>query len=342
MKNVFARLHRTTAAILPLGLLASTALISPASAAVEHTSLAQTPAIMSFLAAYIAEDTGIWRDNELDVKVINLPGVTTVNAVIAGSSDFALAASDSLTRAAAHGQKLLAIAALNNQSGQMTVLRKEIAEREHFNPNAPLAERMKILRGKNMAGGAVGSVADMFLKVLAHDGGLTERDFTISSIGAFDLMAAFSRKAIDGVSYSLPYPQQLVADGSAVVIADGTRNEPADLMPLAAGLVLTRPQLCKDQRSVCEKMGHSLVQATKFLLERKDESLAILTKRFPQISEGVVRSSYEAVARMTLSPPAVSEVALHNGDKMNDQAGMLKAEDKVSSYDGLFTNEFLK
>ncbi len=156
MKNVFARLHRTTAAILPLGLLASTALISPASAAVEHTSLAQTPAIMSFLAAYIAEDTGIWRDNELDVKVINLPGVTTVNAVIAGSSDFALAASDSLTRAAAHGQKLLAIAALNNQSGQMTVLRKEIAEREHFNPNAPLAERMKILRGKNMAGGAVG------------------------------------------------------------------------------------------------------------------------------------------------------------------------------------------
>src|ERR1700753_245573 len=100
----------------------------PAKAAVEHTVIAQTPAIMSFLAAYIAEDAGIWRDNGLDVKVINLPGNATVNAVISNSSDFALTASDALTRAAAHGQKLLGIAALNNMSGQMTVIRKDIAD----------------------------------------------------------------------------------------------------------------------------------------------------------------------------------------------------------------------
>src|SRR5581483_10368906 len=86
-------------------------------AEIEHTSMAQTPAIMAFLAAYIAEDAGIWRDNGLDVKVINLPGIATVNAVIAGSADFALSGSDALTRAAAKGQKLLALAALNNQSG---------------------------------------------------------------------------------------------------------------------------------------------------------------------------------------------------------------------------------
>jgi hypothetical protein len=33
---------------------------------------------------------------------------------------------------------------------------------------------------------------------------------------------------------------------------------------------------------------------------------------------------------------------MKNGDRMNAQAGLLKPEDKVSSYDGLFTNEFLK
>src|SRR5665213_101720 len=94
--------------IVAIGTALSLALLAPAKAAVEHTSMAQTPAIMSFLAAYIAEDAGIWRDNDLDVKVINLPGTATVNAVISSSADFALSASDALTRAAAHGQKLLA------------------------------------------------------------------------------------------------------------------------------------------------------------------------------------------------------------------------------------------
>jgi hypothetical protein len=35
-------------------------------------------------------------------------------------------------------------------------------------------------------------------------------------------------------------------------------------------------------------------------------------------------------------------VALENGDRMNAEAGFLKPEDKVPSYDGLFTNEFLR
>ncbi|HEX3973190.1 MAG TPA: hypothetical protein VHX19_17810, partial [Stellaceae bacterium] len=125
-------------------------------------------------------------------------------------------------------------------------------------------------------------------------------------------------------------------------VVDGTKNEPKDLMPLAAGLVLTRPQLCTDHRSLCEKMGHSLLLAAKFLVERKDDSIAILKKRFPTTDAKVVESAYEAVARMTNSPPTVTLTAIKNGDKMNDEAGLLKPEDRVSSYDGLFTNDFLK
>ncbi len=314
----------------------------PTHAATEQTSIGQTPAIVAFLAAYIAEDAGIWRDNELEVKVINLPGIATVNAVIAGSVDFALGGSDTLTRAAAHGQPLLGIAAINDQAGQMTVLRKELAEAEHFDPKAPLEVRARVLRGKNIAAGNVGSVADVFIKVIAHKAGIRESEMTISSVGAFDILGAFSRKAVDGISISMPYPQQLVADGTAVTIVDGTRNEPADLMPLSAGLVITRPKLCAEHRSICEKMGHSITQATRFLLDRKAESIAILAKRFPKISEDVLSSCYDGVVRMTKYPPTIDEIGLHNGDKMNAEGGFLKAEDKVSSYDGLFTNEYLR
>ena len=317
--------------------------LRPAQAAeLEHTSMAQTPAIMAFLSAYIAEDAGIWRDNGLDVKVINLPGVATVNAVIAGSADFALSGSDALTRAAAKGQKLLALAAINNQTGQVTSLRKSLAEAAHFDPKAPLAERVHALKGHIIADGGAGSVADLFFKTILRIGGLTPNDLTISSIGAFELTAAFHRGAIDGISFSLPYSLELAHSGDAVIIADGTNHEPKEFLPIAAGLLLTRPQLCQDHRSVCEKMVHSMVLAVKFLLTRKADSLAILEKRFPKTDKAVVRASYEAVARMTNDPPTVTEQALKNGDRMNEQAGFMKKEDALKSYDGLYTNEYIK
>jgi len=332
----------TSSALLPLGLAALIGLGRTASAEMEKTSLAQTPAIIAFLAAYIAEDAGIWRDTGLDVKVINLDGVATVNAVIAGSADFALSSSAALTRAAAHGQRLLALATMNNQSGQVTVIRKDVAEAAQFDPEAPLAVRAQILKGHIVSGGGVGSVADVFLKSVAKAAGLEPGAYASPPLAASELLAAFSRHAVDGFSYSLPYPQQVVADGSAVIVADGTHGELKEFLPLAAGLLLTRPQICVDQRSLCEKMGHSFTLALKFLLERKDESVAILKKRFPTVSDAVIESSYEAVARMTQSPPAITVKALENGDRMNAEAGFLKPEDRVQSYDGLYTNEFLR
>ena len=329
-------------AIVPLGLAALIASGAPAKAAMEKTSLAQTPAIMAFLAAYIAEDAGIWRDQGLEVKVINLGGVATVNAVIAGSADFALSASTALTRAAAHGQRLLALASMNDQSGQVTIIRKDIAEAAHFDPKAPLAVRARILKGHIVSGGSTGSVADVFLKAIATVAGLGPADFTNPPLNAPELIPSFERHAVDGFSYSLPYALELADEGKGVIVADGTRNELPQYLPLAAGLLLTRPQLCSEHRSLCEKMGHSFVLATKFLLERPAESIAILKKRFPKISDAVVKSSYEAVARMTQSPPAITVKALENGDRMNAEAGFLKPEDRVKSYDGLYTNEFLK
>jgi NitT/TauT family transport system substrate-binding protein len=337
MTTVFR--HRWAAPVVLATLLAA---ITPARAELEKTSMAQTPAIVAFLGAYIAEDAGIWRDDGLDVKVVYLQGAASVNGVISGAVDFALSGSDALTRAAAHGQKLLALGALNNQAGQITVLRKELAEAAHFDPAAPLAERAKVLAGRTIAVGGVGSVADVFLKVIAHEAGIPPGGITIATSSPYDLIAAFSRKAYDGISFAMPYPLQLVDDGSAVIVVDGTRNEPKDLMPVAAGLLMTRPQICAERRSLCEKMGHSLVQAVDFLRTRKDESLAIMKKRFPQLNDAVAARAYEGVLRMTQSPPTVTAVALENGDKMNDKAGLLRPEDRVPSYEGLFTNDYLK
>ena len=45
---------------------------------------------------------------------------------------------------------------------------------------------------------------------------------------------------------------------------------------------------------------------------------------------------------MTNDPPAVTVQALKNGDLMNEQAGFMKKEDTLASYDGLYTNDYIK
>ena len=41
-------------------------------------------------------------------------------------------------------------------------------------------------------------------------------------------------------------------------------------------------------------------------------------------------------------PPVPTALQFHNGDKINVDAGLIKAEDLLPSYDGLFTAEFVK
>jgi len=56
----------------------------------------------------------------------------------------------------------------------------------------------------------------------------------------------------------------------------------------------------------------------------------------------VLAASADAVIEMTDRPPASSAKAIANGDRMNVDAGFLKRDELLKSYDDLFTNEYLK
>ena len=63
--------------------------------------------------------------------------------VLSATADFSMSSATSITRAYARGQKLVALASMVDQSEQDIVLRKDIADAAHFDPNAPLATRAR-------------------------------------------------------------------------------------------------------------------------------------------------------------------------------------------------------
>jgi ABC-type nitrate/sulfonate/bicarbonate transport system substrate-binding protein len=297
---------------------------------------------MQFLGYYVGEDLGFFKQEGIEVKTVVLAGVASFNAVISGSAEFAFASGASLTRAAARGQRMLAIAQMNGLPVWDIVLRKDIAEAAHFDPGAPLTVRAKILQGRTMGTQGINALDHAYLRVVAKLSGVDTESITIAAMAPPDTLAAFARKAIDGFVSAAPWPQQVEDDGTAVPIAIGANSEPSVMVPLASSLLVTRPQYCAEHRAVCMKMGHVMVAVSKAVHERPADVLAVLQKRFDKVKPSVVARSAESLTKIMPALPAVDPKAVRNADEINVDAGFMKADELLPSYDGLSTDEFLR
>ncbi|HKT20075.1 MAG TPA: ABC transporter substrate-binding protein [Stellaceae bacterium] len=336
MAASFGRAALATAAVIAFG--------APQSAPAEelHATLAIPAINLGFIARYVAEDEGFWKTAGLDVKILHIQGIGSMNAVISGSADFSMSSGPSITRANARGQKLVALATAIDQSDEYIVIRKEIAEKAHFDPSAPLATRGKILEGKTMAVGGAAAIPDIVLKVVAKLSGVPRESITTTPMVPTEFMAAFERKAIDGFVSGPPFTQQALIEGSGVLVSNSAKGEPTQYSPVSSALLLTRASFCGDHRAVCEKMVHGVVEAARFIHSHPEETIAIMKKHFGQYGDKVLEASYEALAAMTGVPPVTTPKALENADLMNIEAGFMKESDKLKDYAAIIDNEFTK
>ena len=327
--------------IIALGLVGAAALARPGIAAEENTTLAVPAINLGFLTRYVAEEEGFWKKQGLNVKVQHIQGIGSMNAVIAGSVDFSMSSGPSITRANARGQKLTALATSISESDEYIVIRKEVAEAAHFNPNAPLSERGKILKGKTIATGGAGAIPDIVLKAVQKIAGVPRDDVTTTPMQPPEFMGDFSRKAIDGFVSGPPFSQQALIEGTGVLVSDSAKGEPKEYSPVSSALLLTRASFCPEHRSICQKMVHGIVEAAKFVHDHKAETLAIIKKNF-KLDDKVVEASYEALRAMTPTPPITTPKSLENADLLNIAAGFMTEKDKLPNYAAIIDNEFTK
>jgi ABC-type nitrate/sulfonate/bicarbonate transport system substrate-binding protein len=322
--------------------LALTIGIPVARAETESAILAIPAENLGFISRYVAQDAGLWKEQGLEVKVMIIQGIGSMNAVISGSADFSMSSGPSITRANAKGQKLIALATAINQSDEYIVLRKEIAEAAHFDPKASLRERAKVLQGRTIAVGGIGSIPDIILKTVAKEAGIPRDSVTAPPMAPQEFMAAYSRKAIDGFVSGPPYSQQVLLDGSAVLVSDAAKGEPVDYSPVSTALLLSRASFCADHRSICTKMVHGIVLATRYIHERPTETVAILKAHFGQYGDKVLQASYEALSAMTPVPPITTAKSLENADLLNIAAGFMTDADKLADYQAIIDNQYTK
>src|SRR5215470_6614177 len=318
------------------------ALLAPVPALAQGTdvSLAYPNVAFTFSTAYLAEDLGLFAKHGLKLKPLTVAGPGSTNAVISGSADFALASTTVQTRAAARGQRLLSIVNPTDRPIVQIILRKDLVP--NFDPKASLAERTRLLRGRTIAVDAIGSILHGYPLMLAKRAGFDPNEMRISPMAPPTALAAFQTRQIDGFAMSMPWPVGPVFDGNAILIASGPDGDPPDMTPFGMATIITRPETCERRKSICQKMGRAMVEAVAYLHDRPADTLALLKKRFSTLDDKVLAAGFELIRKSTPRSPMTLRAALENGEIYSIEAGLLKAEDKLKSYDGLSTDEYVK
>jgi len=328
--------------LAPLALALALLGARPASAADGDAITLAIPALsFSFTMEYVAQDLGFHAKEGLTVKEIDITGLGAINSLIAGSSDFALASGASLTRAAARGQRLLDVAALSNRSFVQVVLRKSIAEEAGFDPKAPLAKRALVLKGRTIGVDSINAVNHAFLRVVANAGGYDPESIRVAVVAPPSLPATFDIKQIDGFAMTPPWPEKVLVEGSAVLVASGPDGDPPNL-PLVNSVLLTRHEVCEKRKAVCEKIGHAYAQAAAVIRDHPDQAIGVLKKRFPKLDEKTVEAAFAVLQKITPVPPAATLDGIRNNETFNVMAGLLKPEEQLKSFDGLFTDQYVR
>ena len=307
-----------------------------------HVILALPSVNISFTSLYLAEDLHLWTDQGLDVKTMVIPGVGTNNAVINGSVQFAIGSSDAITRAWAHGQHMQAIGAGVKKTMEWVMIRKDVAEAAHFDPNAPLSERAKILKGRKIAVTSIGSLPDAVLRSVASEAGIRADEMVIAPMLPPEIMAAWKTKQIDGFSNAMPYAQQVIADGSGVIVSDPTKGEPIKFFPIAASIVTVRADYCPAHAELCTKFMTGMIAGIKIVVTDREKTMAEMKKRFPAYDDTVLGMAYDALKDAENYPPRVDPKAMENGDRMNVAAGFMKPDEKLTDYAPLIDNSYIK
>lgn len=297
---------------------------------------------LTFSTAFIAEDAGFYKKEGLKVSTRNLVGVAAPNAVLAGSADFTMGTGPVFLRAAAQGQRMLAIVNVVDRPLVELVLRKDVADAAGITEKSSMADRAKALKGKTIGIQGVGSIVHAWERYVVSKGGLdVENDVRIAPMDPPAMLPALENKSIDGYATSLPFTTQAVEKGSAIMLASGAKDAP-ELVPFAYGLIYGKPETCKVKRDMCAKMARAFAAASKFINEKPDEALNLLRKRFEKMDPKLLEAAWAVVSKAHGKDIRVTVAGLENSQKVSLEAKLLDPKDALKNYDGLYTDEFLK
>ncbi len=240
-----------------------------------------------YLPLTIAEQKGFFKDEGLNVKIVDFPGGSkALQAMVGGSADLVSGAYEHTINMQAKGIPIKAVVLQGRYSGIVLGVHKDKAA-QYKSP--------KDLKGWKVGVTAPGSSTNMFVNNLLVKNGLKPDDIAVIGVGATSgAVAAMQKGGIDAISNLDPVITRLEANGDIVVEVD-TRT--AEGMRQAygsdkyhAGCIYVRDDFVEANPNTTQAVVNAMVRAVKWLQTASDKDIvATVPKEYYADDVGLYR-----------------------------------------------------
>jgi NitT/TauT family transport system substrate-binding protein len=268
------RLKSPTGVIACLFLLSSSALAQPTKLNVGYSAISaeQSP-------AWIAKETGIFKNNGLDIQLIYFTGGTTaVQALVSGEVPVSQVAGPAVVNSALAGSDITIVA------GGATSL-------DYWLMSRPEIKRPEQLKGGSVAISAFGTASDFVARYALEKIGLTPgKDVGLVQVGGVpDRLGALLTGRIEAAM--LVSPSMFIAQKKGMnILADVSKLG----LPFQYTGVATSRRFIKDQPDTLRRYVRSQIEAVNRIYTDKETSLKVLTKYFGgKVDRDILEKSWE-------------------------------------------------
>ena len=240
---------------------------------------------------FVAKERGFFKEEGLDVELIVMQAIQTIQATLGGSTQFA-SATGSAVASAVRGADMRVILAVTDKPSFDLIVQPEITS-------------VQQLKGKKIGTGGVGSLAEILARRILIANKIRPEEVAILATGPSHVTyAALKAKVIDAAPLQMPLTFTAQDEGFRKLLSA------ADVYQSVQGGLATTKTLLTEQPELVTKVVRAMLRAMRLI--KNDRKYAIDFLKGPWVDIGkdpdkVAARVYEIAGPAILDDGAVSE-----------------------------------
>jgi len=281
--------------------------------------------------AYVGVDSGLFK--KYDIEIEEIPIRDNMSAGIQ-----ALLGVDLLIGS---GSPLAILQPMAN-GADLAVIGSHVRLDQYGMGVAPSIGAVKDLKGKKVAVSALGARSDLIARVILRRAGLDPvRDVEMVAAGLAPARAlAISKNLVQGA----PLSEEVAAEAKKL----GIKTLEVKAVPVVTDLLVTTRSFIKRDEETLRRFMKGYAAAINHLVTRREESLAIIKKYFPDTQAGSVQAMYDSFSSQLRPLPELNPESLQAlvdvGAVIDKRTGSIKPSDVIEPrfLEELKNSKFLK
>jgi NitT/TauT family transport system substrate-binding protein len=272
---------------------------SPSDSSAPNTVIirAQAPSLtIGVPLTMIANRTDKTHGVSVELQTFGTSSTISIDAVLAGQAMFGSVGTMTALQAIRQGANLKIVAAIVNNV-QVMVIRDDVAQKLGVSPTAPIAERVRALKGLTVATGAVGSTHYQILRSYLQQYGLNP-DKDVRLVGLAEpsaMVSGLEQKRFDAIAYASPLVEFALSRGIGQVWISGPRGDIPGSDNIKTGVIVARAETLEKNRTQVDALRAALTDALSAVQNERDVTGQKLHKMyFAELEAGVWEKAWNA------------------------------------------------